>query len=1028
MNNWEQDISGNPIQLEIYISSKDSTTGFLEIPQNPAFPIQEFVIIPDVATQISIPTSIAMAEGFGNIESKGIHIHTEGKVSVYAMNKRQYSADISVILPTISLGKNYLVTAHWEEGNRNNGDNSDSEFLVVAIADNTTVEIIPSVNAQGGKTAGVPFRVELHRGDVYEVQARGDLTGTQVYAVSEDGNCSTFALFAGNRYTKVGECDHPDGHDHLYAQMYPTNTWGLEYITIPFKTRVGGDYFKVMAAEDNTTIQFNETTHVLDRGEHIRETLSNVNIISADKPINVSQFSRSQACDNSTSDPFTLIVSPKEQLLREVTFYAPPGNNLNAYYLNVLIPKEDVFTITLDGTFISQSFDFVPGDGDYMYAQIPITEGNHTLKSNTGFNAYVYGYGFNESFGFATGASLENLSLEISVRDNEGFTLSEDDICWTTTVNFQPVTAIFFNQYSWDFGDGSTASSSEAVSQTHTYSEPGTYIIQLAAQRFEAACAVGGEEISLKKIEVTRPSTQILGPRSVCPNTPGVEYKAISDPVSTFQWDLLGGSIASSIDDSLTVDWGSTNTESFVGVIPTTAKGCVGLKEILPVTINVKLDPEAPFGPDSLCSIDIEQIDYYTYETTGSQFEWGISGGGIESGTGSANIIVDWDGPGNKKLWFYQTSSLDSICGGGSDTLDVFVERRASADGLLNVPEFVIVTDTFLMELLIDTLYTLANWEIEHESFKDTIPIQSLKYAFNCPGTYEISAIVYDTIGVCRIPAKFSAKINARRPELDILHVTNEPGIDSTLFLRWKSSDLEKYNKSIDIRGSSSGAWVSATVMGEGNEKMYQPLKTHSDTHSYRFVYGEDCPVPAETNEHTSILSQVDQSNGDVATIYWNEYQGWSEGVDHYEVWLTIDENDPVKISEIEDTNYQIQDSGIGFNYCISVKAIEYGGNRSYSWSNEACAQFIPQLTPFNVFSPNGDQYNQTFEITGIEHYPNSVLTIFNRYGKEVFKTTGYQNTWNGGNLQAGVYFWGLELNEPKIELERMNGQVSILK
>jgi gliding motility-associated-like protein len=64
------------------------------------------------------------------------------------------------------------------------------------------------------------------------------------------------------------------------------------------------------------------------------------------------------------------------------------------------------------------------------------------------------------------------------------------------------------------------------------------------------------------------------------------------------------------------------------------------------------------------------------------------------------------------------------------------------------------------------------------------------------------------------------------------------------------------------------------------------------------------------------------------------------------------------------------------------------------------CAIIVP-----NVFSPNNDGNNDTFEITGIEFLTNHVR-IYNRWGQVVFEAANYGNTWNGGDLSDGTYFY----------------------
>jgi gliding motility-associated-like protein len=68
-------------------------------------------------------------------------------------------------------------------------------------------------------------------------------------------------------------------------------------------------------------------------------------------------------------------------------------------------------------------------------------------------------------------------------------------------------------------------------------------------------------------------------------------------------------------------------------------------------------------------------------------------------------------------------------------------------------------------------------------------------------------------------------------------------------------------------------------------------------------------------------------------------------------------------------------------------------------------ALFIP-----NGFTPNGDGYNDTWEIPYLNDYPESTIKIFNRWGQEIYSTNGNLNPWNGtfkGNdLPTADYYY----------------------
>ena len=72
-----------------------------------------------------------------------------------------------------------------------------------------------------------------------------------------------------------------------------------------------------------------------------------------------------------------------------------------------------------------------------------------------------------------------------------------------------------------------------------------------------------------------------------------------------------------------------------------------------------------------------------------------------------------------------------------------------------------------------------------------------------------------------------------------------------------------------------------------------------------------------------------------------------------------------------------------------------------------------------NIFTPNGDGYNDYFEIGyGEEGKPindlndyflSHKLVVFNRWGRTVYESNDYKNDWDGGDLPDGTYFYVLE-------------------
>jgi gliding motility-associated-like protein len=63
-----------------------------------------------------------------------------------------------------------------------------------------------------------------------------------------------------------------------------------------------------------------------------------------------------------------------------------------------------------------------------------------------------------------------------------------------------------------------------------------------------------------------------------------------------------------------------------------------------------------------------------------------------------------------------------------------------------------------------------------------------------------------------------------------------------------------------------------------------------------------------------------------------------------------------------------------------------------------------------NMFSPNGDGMNDTWEISGIQNFTNCEVSIFNRWGEVVYYSKGYGSAWDamfkGKLVPAGEYVY----------------------
>ena len=254
----------------------------------------------------------------------------------------------------------------------------------------------------------------------------------------------------------------------------------------------------------------------------------------------------------------------------------------------------------------------------------------------------------------------------------------------------------------------------------------------------------------------------------------------------------------------------------------------------------------------------------------------------------------------------------------------------------------------------------------------------------------------------------------------EMIHATVEDNQD--VRVAWLPTLVEAA-EFVNLERNSGGGW---SLMGAFPPSTVSYLDTTTDVSStsyhYRISVEDSCAHATPWSRiSTSILLQITHTEIS-AELSWSAYLDWAIGVERYEIelrdpstgsWSTIATVGGTETTFLDDISVR----GTG-ELCYRVRAFETGGNLSFSLSNEAC--IIPEIEIPNTFTPNGDGFNDTFRIISLEHYPDNILRLYNRWGDEIYSKEGYVNDWDGTNakngkkLPDGVYYYILELNLSK--------------
>lgn len=420
--NHQQMYSSQHPGMDVYVASDVDTEVTLDIP---GLGITEtYEIFANQVRRIGISNQAFLnQEGLSN---KGIHITALKPVVVYAHIFFSAVSGASLCLPVATLGREYYSVNFRQEAQWDVNSTSYSWFFVVATEDNTEIEVTPSANTQT-MTAGETYTQVLQKGQVFNVLASTDLTGSTIRSVNNGSGCKRIAVFCGSGRIGIGcASGGVNSSDNLFQQLYPTSTWGKKYITVPSSTRPL-NYYRVIRPDPAAVVKRDGVVvPATDFTDNLYYEFSDASphIIESDKPILVAQYFTTQDCAERTDngDPEMIYLSPVEQTINRVTVASMrlinPSNNV--HFINAVVKNHPgaINSFMIDGVGYAGSFVPHPADPAYAYAQIEV-DGPvaHTITCDTPFNAIAYGFGRTESYGYSAGSNLKDLYQYVSLQN-----------------------------------------------------------------------------------------------------------------------------------------------------------------------------------------------------------------------------------------------------------------------------------------------------------------------------------------------------------------------------------------------------------------------------------------------------------------------------------------------------------------------------------------------------------------------------------------------------------------------------------
>ncbi|MBS1910934.1 MAG: choice-of-anchor D domain-containing protein [Bacteroidetes bacterium] len=353
-----------------------------------------------ISEEVILDSARVMLTELPGIFRSTIQITSDAPITATLLLDRSFASEAFAAIPDSLLGFEYMAAS--------SDATMDGDMLaVVGVHDGTTVTITPSNPTRDGHGAGVPYTVQLNRGDVYQTLTAAasnvELTGTTILAdkpCAVTGGSVCADIVAGVEHT----CNP------LLESLPHVDAWGTHFVAGPLQ-RQQLALVTVIARCAGTTVHVSGDPIVLGAGQRMTALLDTIYEITASNPVLVQQFitSTSQGLQDRSQaygDPSMATVPPFDQWTHSYRFAIPsmaPRTDAGPavgwrHFASVMMPAADEAGVVIDGappvwTRRMQSGGFTIGIQEFG-------PGDHTVESPDSVGLLLYGYSAADAYGY----------------------------------------------------------------------------------------------------------------------------------------------------------------------------------------------------------------------------------------------------------------------------------------------------------------------------------------------------------------------------------------------------------------------------------------------------------------------------------------------------------------------------------------------------------------------------------------------------------------------------------------------------